>query len=239
MKLGNATDADRRSAGFVIVDVKNLRHAVGMTCSPDDTNALGAEWDGRYAAVMAEMPSTAANAVLINEASDLPSGTALDIGCGLGAEAIWLASHGWNVTALDVSRVALEHAEARARQAGARVNWICASLEEAQLQGGGYDLVTAFYPALRHTAEGAAQKTLLAAIAPGGTLLVVHHANVDVKRAKSYGFDPADYLSHDDIVALLHDGWRVEVDRGRPRQTPAGPQGQHTHDDVVLARRPR
>jgi hypothetical protein len=67
----------------------------------------------------------------------------------------------------------------------------------------------------------------------------VHHADIDVERANAHGFDPADYVMHDDLVALLGDHWDVRVDRRRPRAKPAGLDGEHTHDDVLLARRLR
>lgn len=52
-----------------------------------------------------------------------------------------------------------------------------------------------------------------------------------------HGFDLADYLSHDDITALLNQDWDVTVDKRRPRPAPAGIDGQHTHDDIIRARR--
>ena len=167
----------------------------------------------------------------------LTPSTALDTGCGVGADAIWLASQGWTVTALDVSQVALDRAAATARRAGADVEWVCSRLEDLALPADGYGLVLAHYPALRHSAGEDAERALLAAVAPGGTLLVVHHADVDVELAKSYGFDPADYLSHEDVVALLGQEWDVTIERRRLREVPAGLEGQHTHDDIVVARR--
>jgi SAM-dependent methyltransferase len=208
-----------------------------MTGSPD-ANALATKWDERYTE-WAELPRFAPNEVLIAEVTGLAPGRALDIGCGLGAEAVWLAGQGWQVTALDVSQVALDRAASRAGQAAPQVQWICTRLEDAQLPPSGFDLVTAHYPALRHSPDHGAEKALLASVAVGGTLLVVHHADVDVQIAKSHGFDPADYLSHDDIVALLGEGWDVQIDRRRPRKVPAGTQQQHTHDDVLKARRLR
>ncbi|WP_370333710.1 class I SAM-dependent methyltransferase [Mycolicibacterium hippocampi] len=210
-----------------------------MTNSPDAANALATEWDDRYTSLAAEIPDGAPSAVLMSVARELEPGRALEIGCGVGADAVWLAGQGWEVTALDVSRVALERARARGRRAGVRVEWVCARLEDAELRGAGFDLVTAHYPALRHSPGRDAQRALLAAVAPGGTLLIVHHADVDVEKAKSYGFDPADYLSHDDVVELLGDDWDVHVERRRPRDEPAGLDGQHTHDDVVRALRRR
>ena len=208
-----------------------------MTDSPCPTTTA-VEWDQRYRTLADKLPDGTPSAALVTEVGDLPPGTALEIGCGVGADAIWLAGRGWRVTALDVSRVALDRAEARSRQAGIEVDWTCARLEDLALPPNGFDLVTAHYPALLHSPGQDAERALLAAVAPGGTLLVVHHADVDVEKAKSYGFDPADYLSHDDVVELLGDGWDVTVHRRRLRDQPAGIEGQHTHDDIVKARRP-
>lgn len=209
-----------------------------MTDSTDAATALADDWDARYTALADQIPDGAPNSVLTDCAANLTPGTALDIGCGVGADALWLASHGWSVTALDVSQVALDRAAARSTSAGVDVNWVCARLEDILLPPNGFDLVTAHYPALRHAEGRDAQRALLSAVAPGGTLLVVHHADIDVDKAKSYGFDPADYLGHDDIVELLGSDWDVTVDRRRPRAIPAGLDGQHTHDDIVVARRP-
>lgn len=199
--------------------------------------ATADEWDERYSLLADRLPDMAPSAALIREIGDLAPGTALEIGCGLGADAVWLAARGWQVTALDVSQVALDRAAQRSREAGTEVTWHCARLEDMSLPPNGFDLVTAHYPALRHSAGRDAERALLAAVAPGGTLLVVHHADIDVDKAKSYGFDPADYLSHDDVVELLSEDWEVSVDRRRPRDVPAGLEGQHTHDDIIRARR--
>jgi len=65
----------------------------------------------------------------------------------------------------------------------------------------------------------------------------VHHADVDVEVAKAHGFDPADYVQHDDVLAALGDGWRVEVAEVRPRGDVGGGGGHHKDDLVLLARR--
>lgn len=210
-----------------------------MTRSPDAASTLAAEWDQRYTDLVARMPLLDPHAVLLAEIGAIRPRRALDIGCGAGAEATWLAQQGWQVTALDVSQVALDRAAVRASEAGVQVNWVQGRLEDVQLDRRGFELVTAFYPALLHSRGQLAEHALLAAVAEGGTLLVVHHADIDVERAKSYGFDPADYLSHDDVAGLLGDDWEVQIDSRRPREKPTGVEGQHTHDDVLRARRIR
>jgi len=208
-----------------------------MTDSPNSGPALAREWDERYAEFAEQIPDGAPSAVVIDQARRRPASTALDIGCGVGADAMWLAGQGWTVTALDVSQVALDRAAASARRAGVHVDWVCTRLEDLALTPPGFDLVVAHYPALRHSAGGDAERALLSAVAPGGTLLVVHHADVDVEKAKSFGFDPSVYLSHDDVVELLGADWDVTTERRRLRDVPAGIDGQHTHDDIVAARR--
>ena len=203
------------------------------------THALFDEWDERYTSFLDQLPEQRPNPVVIAEITGRPTGSALDIGCGLGADAVWLAGQGWDVTALDVSQVALDRAAAAADQAGVTVTWMRSRLEDLDVPEGGFDLVTAHFPALLHSPGRDAERALLAAVAPGGLLLVVHHADIDVELARSHGFDPAVYLLHDDVVALLDTGWEVTVERRRLRDVPAGPDGQHTHDDVVLARRTR
>jgi thioredoxin reductase/SAM-dependent methyltransferase len=194
-------------------------------------------WDERYANIEQDWGSKP-NPALVTEADGLPPGQALDVGCGHGADAIWLAARGWNVTALDVSQVALERAADRARNAGAPVRWLHAALTDAPVPPGTFDLVSAQYPALLRTPDRDAERKLLQAVAPGGVLLVVHHADVDVERAKANGFDPGDYVMPADVAALLDDTWRVEVSERRPRPVPA--QGaHHTHDIVLRARRLR
>jgi SAM-dependent methyltransferase len=191
------------------------------------------EWYGSIEQVWSGQP----NVALVTEVADLLPGRAPDVGCGEGADAIWLARRGWAVTALDVSEVALQRASAAAEQAGAHVQWIRAALVDAPLDGGSFDLVSAHYVALRSTPGHEAERSLLAAVAPGGLLLVVHHADVDAERAKVHGFDPADYVGPGDVAALLGESWDVTFDERRPREVTAGAGAHHTHDVVGRARR--
>ncbi len=210
-----------------------------MTDSPTwkpPTNA--AEWDDMYAG-SAQIFSGRPNFALVTDVSGLEPGRALDVGCGEGADAVWLASQGWAVTALDVSRVALDRAAQSAGQSAVNVQWLHTGLVDAALPQAGFDLVSAQYPALRSSPDRTAERALLAAVAPGGLLHIVYHAGFDSEEAKSRGIDPADYVWPTDIVAASLTGdWQIRIDTERPRDAPAGGAGQHhSHDVVIQARR--
>jgi SAM-dependent methyltransferase len=196
-----------------------------------------ADWDARYGAAE-RVWSGAPNGALVAEVAELDPGRALDVGCGEGADAVWLARRGWQVTALDVSRVALDRAEHHALDAGVRVAWVHAGLVEAGLPVGGFDLVSAHYPVLRKTPGAVAERTLVDLVAPGGTLLVVHHAvDHDPDHVHEDGFDPAVYALPADVAALLDTGWHIDVDERRPRSVDGGAGAHHVQDLVLRARR--
>lgn len=172
------------------------------------------------------------NEALVREIGTLAPGAALDVGCGEGADAIWLAQQGWEVDAIDVSATALARAQQGAAQVGVDVSWRQHGLEDLPA-GTAYDLVSAFYPALIR-ADGSVIDTLLDAVAEGGTLLVVHHAHVDRERALEHGFDPDDYVRHEDVLAALAPtDWTIEQVGESARTAPQGP-GAHHHTDLVL-----
>ncbi len=200
--------------------------------------AVQAEWDGRYAE-REQLWSGQPNGALVTEVAGLAPGRVLDVGCGEGADAIWLARGGWEVTALEVSGVALRRAAVHAGDAGVTISWVHAGLAEAGLPPGSFDLVSAQYPALQRTPDGAAERALLAAVAPGGVLLLVHHAGMDTHEPDDGGFDPAVYVWPEMIAALLDDEWTVECNEERPRVAPVGGAGAHHAADVVLRARRR
>lgn len=193
-----------------------------------------AYWDDKYR-TQDQLWSGRPNGVLLVEAAGLAPGQALDLGCGEGADALWLADRGWLVTAVDISRVAL----ARAAAAGgdAKVSWTHGDLTTSPPPAGSFDLVSALYfPLPRNAPE--ALRSLIASVAPGGTLLVVghdldgvHHHHDDA------GIDPADYYRPDEIAAQLAATWTVEVHETRPRVSAAPPGSGHINDVVLRARR--
>ncbi len=218
-------------------------------------------WDDLYS-TKDQLWSGAPNGALVAEAADLPPGQALDIGCGEGGDALWLAGRGWLVTAIDISRVALERAAAAAGDA--KVSWTHADLTTYTPPAGSFDLVTAMYPALPRSDEKSV-RAMLAAVAPGGTLLVVghdlsdwqadhaahdhanehdhghDHANEhghehDAEHRPGPNVDPTAFYRPDELADLLDDSWTVLVNETRPRVSPA-PEGTGHINDVVLKSR--
>ena len=198
--------------------------------------AVQTAWDKRYAD-QERLWSGQPNGALVAEVAGLTPGRVLDVGCGEGADSVWLAGRGWQVTALEVSGVALQRAAGHARDAGVTVRWIHAELTEARLPPASFDLVSAQYPALLRTPDAAAERALLAAVAPGGRLLLVHHAGMNTTHSHDSEFDPADYVWPSMVSDLLDDDWQVEVDEQRPRIAPASGSGARAVDDVVLRAR--
>lgn len=195
------------------------------------------EWDERYSGE--QVWSGNPNEALVAEAGGLATGRALDVGCGEGADSVWLARQGWRVTALDISVKAVERTGELAAGAGLRVDGVAAGLLDADLPDAAYDLVSVLYPALLRTPAGEAERRLLDLVASGGTLLVVHHADIDREHALERGCDPDDYVSPDDVRAraVERGGWDVAVDERRGRATVLGAGARHTHDLVVRLRR--
>lgn len=150
---------------------------------------------------------------------------------------MWLAGHGWQVTGVDVSGVALERAARHAADAGVPVNWVHSGLVEAQLEPGSFDLVSAQYPVLEKSRGKVAENILLNAVAPGGTLVFVHHADFQFDDPHHHGFNPADYVGPWDMAALLGDQWVVVANETRPRNVTVGAGAGHTEDVVLIAHR--
>jgi len=202
------------------------------------TAAQAEEWDARYSEREGARWSGRPNGRLRVEAAGLTPGKALDVGCGEGADAIWLAENGWTVTAIDISDVAVGRARSAAELAGAAVEWICGDVLQMAFPAGSFALVSMQYPALPKAAGDVAVRTLLDTVRPGGLLLAVYHDLDDEHREhmKSRGIDPADYVGADDLRQLLGDDFTVELDTVEPRINPP-PDTPHIADVVLRARR--
>lgn len=136
-----------------------------------------AEWDRRYAATEL-LWGGGPNAFVATELADMPAGRALDLAAGEGRNAIWLAQRGWTVTAVDFSGVAMEKAAALAKSVEAPVDqlqWVCADVTSYEMEAGAYDLVLMAYLHLPADQRRTVLTRAAAALAPGGTLLVVAH----------------------------------------------------------------
>jgi SAM-dependent methyltransferase len=143
-------------------------------------------WERRWAQALRDHPGQVANrppnAHLVAEIGDLPPGRALDAGCGHGGEAMWLSASGWQVTAVDFSVTALEHARSTAQLIGAdvaeRIEWVEGDLGSWTPPPRHFDLVSCLYV---HVAGSVGEMVsrLAAGVAPGGTLFLVGHLPVD------------------------------------------------------------
>jgi SAM-dependent methyltransferase len=194
------------------------------------------DWDERYASAE-QLWSGVPNPALVEAAMSRAPGRAVDVGCGEGADAVWLAEHGWDVTALDVSGVALERAVGHAQDAGVSVRWIHAGFLDAGLDGSEFDLVSAQYPVLLKTPDATAEHMLVDAVALGGILVIVHHADFHVDELLPSGLNPADFVGPWDVAPLLGNDWRIDVYENRSRTLTAGAGAHHTEDVVLIARR--
>ncbi len=132
------------------------------------------DWDARYRGatlLWTERP----NQLLVEEISGLKTGRALDLGAGEGRNAAWLAEQGWQVTAVDFSRVALERGAAIAQRAGVKVEWVPADLTEYRPAAATFDLVVILYLHLPPGARRSVLEQAVTALRPGGRLLIVGH----------------------------------------------------------------
>ena len=102
------------------------------------------DWDKRYAST-ANLWSTKPNRFLVAEVEHLEPGRALDLACGEGQNAIWLATRGWDVTGVDYSEVAIAKARSRAERESVTVQFVCADLVEYEPEASSFDLVLVLY----------------------------------------------------------------------------------------------
>jgi SAM-dependent methyltransferase len=180
------------------------------------------------------------NRQLVVEAGGLRPDTALDAGCGEGADALWLAERGWRVTAVDFSSLALDRGAARAVGQGLdeRIEWLHADLDTWPPPRERFDLVTAHYLHARGADRSALFERLAAAVVPGGTLLVVGHL-LDRGGHDHLAHDADLFHTAEDVAAVLDPGkWRAVRTEARERDRQAAERtGKPALDTVLVARR--
>ncbi|MEU6658711.1 class I SAM-dependent methyltransferase [Streptomyces sp. NPDC046821] len=197
-------------------------------------------WDRRYTGPD-RVWSGEPNPALVEEVTPLAPGTALEAGCGEGADAIWLAGQGWQVTGVDFASQAIHRAaEHTPAHLAGHMSWQQADIREWQPgEGPRYDLVTAsfmhFPPPVRRTVFAA----LAARVAPEGHLVIVGHHPSDLDTAMPRPPEPELFYTADDLAADLPEGdWQILTRTARAR-TATTPDGAPVtiHDTVLTAGR--
>jgi SAM-dependent methyltransferase len=192
------------------------------------------DWDRRYAAVE-NLWATRPNRFLVAEVAEIPPGRALDLACGEGQNAIWLASLGWDVTGVDYSEVAIAKANARAERDGVAVEFNSADLVEYEPERGAYDLVLVLYLHIPSIERGAVHAKASAALAPGGTFLLLGHDRANLTDGVGGPSDPDLLYTADEIAAELP-GLEIEKATTLPRDVDG--EDRDAIDTIIRARRP-
>jgi len=153
------------------------------------------------------------NRFLVAETEALAPGRALDLACGEGRNAVWLAEQGWQVTGIDFSEVALEKARHFAEDRGVRVDWVSADLLEYVLPAEAFELVIVFYLQMPLERLRPILARVAKAITPGGTFLLVGHDSSNLTHGYGGPRDPAALYTADDVLPALVG---LEIERAEP-----------------------
>ncbi len=199
-------------------------------------------WDERYGASQ-QIWSGNPNQRLVEQVSDLTPGVALEVGCGEGADAIWLAARGWQVLAVDVSPVVLERAARQAATEGveiaARVEWQQADITTWGPAPRQFDLITSHFIHTPTDVRTSLNRRLAAAVRPGGSLLIVGHHPMDMGTSMRRPNLPDFFFTAEEVAATLDPNeWEILVADAQPREA-KDPDGNlmTIHDAVLHARR--
>ena len=192
-------------------------------------------WNRRYAKTEL-LWSARQNRFLEAEAASLPPGRALDIACGEGRNAVWLAQRGWRVVGVDFSDVGLTKAKRLANERGVHVEWVQADVREYMPAAGAYDLVVVLYLHLPADDRHRVLTRTASAVAPGGTLLVVGHDASNPAEGHGGPQDPAILFTPGEVAGELA-GLTIErAERVRRAIATAGGDAQAI-DALVRAKR--
>jgi SAM-dependent methyltransferase len=163
-------------------------------------------WDERYAAAELVWSATP-NQFIEAQARDLTPGRALDLAAGEGRNALWLASWGWSVTAVDFSRVALDKGR-KTQPDDADITWVCADATTYRARE--MDLTVVAYLQLAAPERRASVRNGYAALIPGGTFLLVAHDSTNLTEGTGGPQSPEVLFTAEDVLADL-DGERFHV----------------------------
>lgn len=186
-------------------------------------------WEERYAG-SGPVWSGGANRTMVDVAEALEPGRALDLGCGEGADAIWLAGHGWTVTGLEISPTAVQRARAAARAAGLgpeRLRFAAAGLD-GWAGAERYDLVTACFlqPPVALTRTDVLRRAARR-VTPGGQLLAVSHAAPPPWSRGGHAHEHRFLSPEEEVGELALDSGDWTTVLGETRTRPAtGPDGE-------------
>lgn len=192
------------------------------------------DWDRRYAAVE-NLWSAKPNRFLAAEVADLEAGRALDLACGEGQNAIWLATQGWAVTAVDYSEVAIEKARGRAAREGVAVSFRCADLVDYEPKPAAFELVVVLYLHIPAGERRGVLERAAAGLAPGGTFVLVGHDLLNLTEGVGGPSDPNLLTTPHEIASELPD---LEIEKAERVLRDVDGEERDAIDMLVRARRP-
>ena len=143
------------------------------------------------------------NRFLVAEVDGLRPGRALDLACGAGRNAVWLAERGWRVTGVDFSDVALGKAAELAASRGVDVEWVVADVLDHEPEPAAFDLVALLYLQLPRAALLRAVRSAARAAAPGGTLVVLGHDTTNLADGHGGPKNASVLYTAEDVVPAL------------------------------------
>ena len=194
------------------------------------------DWNARYA--QKELVwSAEPNRLFAAEVGALDPGRALDLACGEGRNAVWLAGRGWRVTGVDFSDVALEKAKRLAESRGVEVEWVLADVLGYDPAPRGFDLVALLYLQLPRAELAPVLRSAADAVAPGGTLFVLAHDTANLIAGYGGPKDATVLYTAADVVPELGD-LLVERAESVERTVALDPGEAVAIDALVRARRP-
>ncbi len=192
------------------------------------------DWDKRYAAVE-NLWAVKPNRFLVAEVADLPPGRALDLACGEGQNAIWLAANGWRVTGVDFSEVAIEKARVRAARNDVDIELLCADLVDYEPEPSSFDLVLLLYLHISSDKRARVHAAASAAVAPGGTFLLLGHDLTNATHGVGGPSDPDLLYTAAEIAAELPG---LEVEKATTVRRDVAGESRDAIDTLVRARNP-